>query len=158
MNKTHWPKLILALIVPQCAGFIGSIFTRESVATWYQGLVKPTFSPPGWIFAPVWISLYFLMGLAFYFVLVSIGDNAKRRTAVVLFCVQLAVNTAWSYLFFGLHSPFWAFIDIIVLWAMITFLIRVFWGIDRLAGAMLVPYWLWVSFAGLLNYGIWMMN
>lgn len=158
MVKMNWKKLLVAMILPQFAGVIGSVFTRESVATWYQQLNKPLLTPPSWVFAPVWTTLFLLMGWSFYLILVSGQGKTGRATAISLFCVHLAVNTLWSFLFFGLRSPFWAFIDIIVLWGMIALLVRIFWGINRWAGAMLIPYLLWVSFAFFLNYGLWMMN
>lgn len=158
MRKIYWKRLIVALALPQCAGGLGAVFTRESVATWYRQLAKPQLNPPSWVFAPVWTALFLLMGLAFYLVLVSTRSGEKRRAGVILFCAHLAVNTLWSILFFGLRSPFWAFIDIIVLWIMIVLLILIFRAIDRLAGFLLIPYWLWVSFAAYLNYTVWKMN
>lgn len=158
MRKIHWKKLIVSLILPQCVGGVGSIFVRESVMTWYQQLTKPSLTPPGWVFAPVWTTLYLLMGLSFYLVLVSTQSDVKRRIAAVFFCAHLAVNALWSILFFGLRSPFLALIDIVVLLGMITLLVRIFWSINRWAGVMLVPYLSWVAFASFLNYGIWKMN
>lgn len=158
MSRIHWPELVISIVLPQCSGFAGSFFTRSSVSTWYQDLVKPAFTPPGWVFAPVWIILYLFMGAASYLVLVSRGDTAQRRLAVILFYVHLAVNTAWAYLFFGLRRPSWALADIVVLLVMITVLIRMFGRFNRAAAALLVPYWLWVAFATYLNYGIWRLN
>ncbi|MBN2144446.1 MAG: tryptophan-rich sensory protein [Candidatus Aureabacteria bacterium] len=158
MRKIHFKKLMAALVLPQLAGSLGAIFTRESVETWYQQLIKPSLNPPSWVFAPVWTTLFLLMGFAFYLVWVSPQDNARRKTGLSLFCLHLGVNTLWSFLFFGLQSPFWAFMDIIVLWIMITLLVRIFWSLDLWAGVMLVPYLLWVSFAAFLNYEIWRMN
>lgn len=148
----------MALILPQCAGALGGFFSRESVASWYQQLVKPPLTPPGWVFAPVWGLLYILMGLAFYFVLTERQTDTRRRKAAVFFCAHLALNALWSFLFFGLRSPVLALVDIVVLWVMIVLLVRLFWDIRRLAGAMLLPYLAWVSFAMFLNYGIWRLN
>ncbi len=158
MGKIHFKKLAIALILPQLAGGLGAIFTKETVSTWYQQLIKPSLNPPSWVFAPVWSTLFLLLGLAFYLVWVSPDNTPKRKTALFLFCVHLGVNTLWSFLFFGLRSPFWAFIDILVLWGMITLLVRIFWCVDPRAGIMLIPYLLWVSFASLLNYKIWRLN
>jgi tryptophan-rich sensory protein len=158
MVKSQWLKLVVALILPQAAGAIGGLFSAVNVPTWYQTLVKPPFTPPGWIFGPVWGILYLMMGLAFFFVLISEQGKDKVRFASGLFCVHLLLNTLWSILFFGLHNPWLAFIDIIVLWVMITALVFVFWDIRKLAGALLIPYWLWVSFASVLNYAIWRLN
>ncbi|MBF0388094.1 MAG: tryptophan-rich sensory protein [Candidatus Omnitrophica bacterium] len=158
MSRPHWLKLIAALILPQAAGAIGGFFSATNVPTWYPTLLKPSFTPPGWIFGPVWGMLYLMMGVAFFFVLISEQSKDKVRFAAGLFCVHLLLNTLWSILFFGMRNPFLAFIDIIVLWLMITALFFIFWRIRRLAGALMIPYWLWVSFAGVLNYSIWRMN
>jgi translocator protein len=158
MKKINLNKFVIALILPQLAGALGAIFTRESVMTWYQKLIKPSFNPPAWVFAPVWTGLFFLMGLAFYIIWVSSENIARRNTALTIFCVHLGVNTLWSFLFFGLRSPFWAFIDIMVLLSLIIVLVRLFWSLDRWAGIMLVPYLLWVAFASFLNYEIGCLN
>ncbi len=158
MKKMNWKKFLIALILPQCAGAVGSIFTRESVATWYPQLNRPLFTPPSWVFAPVWTTLFLLMGWAFFLILSSDHEKTRRGIAISLFCIHLAVNILWSFFFFGLRSPFWAFVDISILWGMIALLVRIFWGINRWAGVMLVPYFLWVSFASFLNYGLWRMN
>jgi tryptophan-rich sensory protein len=80
-----WKKMLVAMVLPQFAGVIGSIFTRESVATWYQQLNKPSFTPPSWVFAPVWTTLFLLMGWAFYLILLAGQDKARRATAISLF-------------------------------------------------------------------------
>lgn len=158
MKKNHWPTLAAALALPPCTGAIGAFFTKESVTTWYPALLKPPLTPPSWVFAPVWTLLYILMGLAFYLVLISDAERTKRKLAISLFCAHLGVNVLWSFLFFGLRNPFWALVDIAVLWIMIAFLLRIFSRINRLAATMLLPYFLWVSFASFLNYAIWRMN
>jgi tryptophan-rich sensory protein len=158
MVKSRWLKLIAALILPQAAGAIGGFFSAANVPTWYQTLLKPSFTPPGWIFGPVWEMLYLMMGGAFFFILISQQNKDKVRFAAGLFCFHLLINTLWSVLFFGLHNPLLAFIDIVVLWLMVTALAFAFWRISRVAGALMVPYWFWVSFAGVLNYSIWRMN
>jgi translocator protein len=158
MVKSKWLKLIVALLLPQVAGAIGGFFSAANVPTWYQTLLKPAFTPPGWVFGPVWGMLYLMMGLAFFFVLISEQNKDSRRFVAGLFGVHLLLNTLWSILFFGLRNPFLAFIDIIVLWLMITALVFVFWNIKKLAGMLMIPYWLWVSFASVLNYSIWKMN
>ncbi len=158
MFKIQWLRLILALALPQVAGVIGGFFSAANVPTWYQSLLKPSFTPPGWIFGPVWGVLYLMMGVAFFFVLISEQGKDKVRFASGLFCVHLLFNALWSFLFFGLHNPLFAFINIIILWIMITILVFVFWRIKKLAGALLIPYWFWVCFASVLNYWIWRMN
>ena len=162
-------KLILAIVVCEFAGVIGSIFTVPSIATWYVGLTKPALNPPAWIFGPVWTILFALMGTA-VFLIWQKGSNRKDvKIALGLFAGQLALNTLWSIIFFGLHSPAVAFIDIVFLWFAIFATIIAFSKISppshkatvgqgKLAAWLLVPYILWVSFAAYLNYTIWMLN
>lgn len=151
-------KLITSLAIPQLAGLIGSAFTSPAIPTWYASIIKPEFSPPNWIFAPVWISLYFLMGISLYIVWDKGFQRKDVRTGMSVFCVQLALNAIWSVLFFGLRSPFLAFVNIVFLWIMIALSIYLFHRISRTAGLLLVPYILWVSFAAILNYAIWIIN
>jgi len=148
-----WKELVAAIVICELAGVIGSIFTFNSIPTWYAYLVKPSFSPPSWVFGPVWILLYALMGLAAYIVYES-----KKRDALKIFGVQLCLNTAWSIVFFGFHSPLGGLLVIILLWLSIAWTILEFLKVSRPAAYMLVPYLLWVSFASVLNYSIWMLN
>ncbi|NLE65531.1 MAG: tryptophan-rich sensory protein [Elusimicrobia bacterium] len=158
MPNTLWFKLVIALALPQAAGAVGGLFSAANVRTWYPTILKPSFTPPGWVFGPVWAMLYVMMGLALFLVWTS-GEKGENVTpAVGIFGAHLFVNALWSVLFFGLKSPFWAFLDLIVLWFLVTALAVVFFRIRRLAGALLVPYWLWVSFAGVLNYVVLRMN
>ncbi|MBU0536441.1 MAG: tryptophan-rich sensory protein [Nanoarchaeota archaeon] len=149
------PKLIISIIIPQLAGLIGSIFTTSSISSWYSKLTKPSFNPPNWIFGPVWTTLFVLMGISFYLVWTS-GKNIKL--AVTIFIVQLVLNTLWSILFFGMQNPFAAFIELIFLWIAILATIIIFYRISPTAAYLLVPYLLWVSFAGILNYSIYSLN
>lgn len=151
-------QLILAIMISQSAGLIGSFFTRSAIPVWYAGLNKPAFNPPNWIFAPVWTTLYALMGIASYFIWQKRGSSPLVTPALVLFGIHLALNTLWSVLFFGLKNPGAAFIEIIILWLMILALIVIFYKIDHKAAWLLVPYFLWVSFASVLNYSIWRLN
>lgn len=146
--------LIGFLLVSLSAGFIGSQFTPD---LWYYQIDKPDWTPPNRIFAPVWILLYFSMGIAAWLVWLTAGFR-KGLSAFVIFFLQLAANTAWSVLFFGMHSPKWAFFDIILLWLLILIMIAVFWRFRRLAALILIPYLLWVSFASVLNFTIWRLN
>lgn len=127
---------------------------RSMPDQWYRELAKPTWTPPGWVFGPVWSILYLMMAASAWLVWRKAGVSA----ALGLFLVQLALNALWSYLFFGLHRPDLAFIDILVLWAMIIATIVSFWKTMPLAGGLLVPYLAWVSFASVLNGTIWAMN
>jgi len=159
------PKLIiiaLSLILPLLAGFIGSIFTGPAISSgWYASLIKPALNPPAWLFGPVWTILYLLMGLALFLVW-SFNKQALKTSvkkfALILFALQLALNALWSVIFFGLKNPGWAFVDIILLWLAIFGTIIVFSKISRPAMFLLLPYILWVSFAGYLNYSIWTLN
>jgi translocator protein len=123
----------------------------------YAQLVRPDWAPPSSVFGPVWTVLYALMGLAAWLVWRVAGYRAARA-ALTLFLVQLALNSLWSWLFFGWHRGALAFIDILCLWALIVATLMAFWRIRRVAGALLVPYLLWVSFASALNYSIWQLN
>lgn len=144
-------KLLVALILPQLAGLIGSWFTLPAIGSWYAQLAKPELSPPNWLFGPVWTILYLMMGLAWYLVW-------RRNGPSRLFLIHLACNSLWSILFFGLRRPDWAYAGILLLWVLIVALIRQFYGFNRLASWLLVPYLLWVSFAAYLNLMIWQLN
>lgn len=156
MKKQTFLKLLFSLLICQLAGIIGSIFTAPAIATWYTHLNRPSFTPPSWLFGPVWIILYVLMGLALF--LIWKRDDKKSNKAVDFFLIHLAVNALWSVLFFGLKSPYLALLDIIILWLMIIMLIAWFLQLKKAAAWLLIPYLLWVSFALLLNYNIWILN
>lgn len=160
MNKatSNFLKLVTSIALPNLVGGIGALFTISAVSSWYVTLTKPFFSPPNWIFGPVWTTLYVMMGISLYLVWKQGLENRHIRSAFVLFIVHLFVNGAWSILFFGFQEPFLAFIDIIILLGMIMVLIFKFWPINKIASILLLPYLLWVSFATLLNYSIWQLN
>lgn len=149
---------VLFILASQAAGLVGSIFTTSKITTWYATLNKPSFNPPGWIFGPVWVTLYTMMGIAAYFVWQKRGDNPLVNMALVIFFIHLIFNALWSILFFGLQNPMWAFMEIVILWLMIVALIIIFYKIDRRAAYLLIPYLLWVSFASVLNFYIWNLN
>lgn len=144
-------KLVIALLLPQVAGLVGSLYTFSAIGDWYQYLNKPSFNPPNWLFGPAWTILYILMGLAWY-----LAD--KKGAPKTLFLVHLVFNSIWSILFFGLKSPGLGLIGIAVLWGLIVALIRQFRSYDRTAAWLLVPYLLWVSFASVLNLSIYLLN
>ena len=135
-------------------GGLGGLATAKSVTTWYPTLIKPSFNPPSWVFAPVWTSLYIMMAFAAWRIWLKQGFGKP----LYMWSAQLALNCLWSFLFFALQSPGWAMLDIIPLLALILVTIRLFWPIDRLAGLLLMPYAAWVSFASLLNFSIWWLN
>lgn len=149
-------KLIVSLVLPQIAGLVGSFATMSSVSTWYASLIKPSFSPPNWLFGPAWITLYALMGIASYLIWTKGEKGAKA--AIRLYWVHLAFNALWSFSFFGLRNPLLGLVNIAVIWIFIVILIAKFWKIDRRASVLLVPYLGWVSFASVLNFYLWMLN
>jgi len=151
-------KLIVTVTISASAGALGSIFTASSVPTWYAELVKPALNPPGWVFGPVWSGLYALMGIAAFLVWKKGWARRDVKIALGIFLVQLALNTAWSVIFFGLHSPGMALTEIGFLWAAIVITIIAFAKISKPAAWLLAPYLAWVSFATYLNLGIWMLN
>lgn len=151
-------KLVTSVIICLFAGFIGSFFTSPSIPTWYATLTKPSFSPPNWVFAPVWTTLFVLMGISLYLVWSKELQNRDVKISLFIFGIQLVLNVLWSFLFFGLHSPVYAFVEIIILWAAIALTIQKFSKVSRTAGLLLLPYILWVSFAAILNFSIWQLN
>ncbi|MBX2973168.1 MAG: tryptophan-rich sensory protein [Flavobacteriales bacterium] len=139
-------------------GALSGIATDSSVRTWYPTLEKPVFNPPNWIFGPVWTFLYVLMGIAAGLVWNSIHDKALIRKALSIYAAQLALNAAWSILFFALRSPAMALVDIVVLWIAIAACIRAFKPLHGTAALLLYPYLAWVSFATVLNLSIVVLN
>ena len=156
--KSKTLKLVLALVVCQLAGVVGSIFTVKAIPTWYASLNKPVFNPPNWIFGPVWIGLYLLMGISLYLVLTKEPRNPAVKSALWVFGVQLVLNAVWTRLFFGAKLPMLAFIEILVLWIFIILTIVKFRRVSRPAAYLLIPYLLWVSFASVLNLALWLLN
>ena len=150
-------KLVLSIVLCELAGFLGSLFTAPAIPTWYKTLNKPCFTPPNWVFSPVWISLFMLMGISLFLVWRRQG-HPKLRIALILFFVQLIFNILWSAAFFGLRSPLLGLVDIVVLWVAILLTIQNFFRVSRIAGLLLLPYILWVSFAAVLNFFLWTLN
>ena len=150
--------LVVFVLICQAAGGIGGLFTATSVGTWYAALRKPPYNPPGWIFGPVWTVLYALMGVAAWLVVRRGWNSVAVKAALAAFVAQLVLNMLWSAVFFGMRSPGIAFIELLGLWVAILVTIRLFWRVSPTAGALLVPYVLWVSFAAVLNYSIWRLN
>lgn len=155
-------KLVrIALVVTTCllVGFLSSIVTRESITTWYPIINKPVFNPPNWIFAPVWTSIFIMIGVAGGIIWNKLESNEKAvKKAFGFFVIQLGLNALWSYLFFGLHNPLLALIEIVLLWLMIFETYNQFKRIDKIAGYLFIPYIAWVSFATILNGSIWWLN
>ncbi len=157
MRVNNFFKLVIAVVVSELAGVIGSFFTTSAIPTWYAGLVKPALNPPSWVFGPVWTALYALMGIAAFLIWKNQTATSKNM-AYRFFFIQLILNVVWSIIFFYHHNIGGAFIEIIFLWLAIIATIIAFAKISKPAAWLLVPYLLWVSFAMYLNYAIWMLN
>jgi benzodiazapine receptor len=151
-------QLVISLIVCQFAGFIGSVFTTPAIPTWYVTLNKPSFTPPNWLFSPVWIFLFLLMGISAFLVWSKGWGNKQVKIALSIFAVQLILNILWSAVFFGFRSPLAGFIEIVILWMAILLTILNFFKVSKTAGLLLLPYILWVSFAAVLNFFIWRLS
>jgi translocator protein len=159
-------RLGISIAIPLMAGVIGSIFTSESVSTWYQTIEKPSFSPPNWLFGPVWTTLYVMMGVSLFLVwraTTSTSTFLKERrrekiAALIAFGSQLILNVLWSFIFFGLRSPQLAFAEIIILLISIVVTLVIFYKISRIAAVLMIPYAVWVAFASFLNLQIWLLN
>jgi tryptophan-rich sensory protein len=157
-QKVNVFRLLVSIIICQFAGAIGAIFTSSSLESWYLLLEKPTFNPPSWVFFPVWTTLYTLMGISLYLVWEKGIQQKEVKAGVFLFGLQLGLNILWSFLFFGLQSSYLAFLEILLLWFAILLTAIQFWKVSKAASYLLIPYFLWVSFAALLNYQIWVLN
>lgn len=144
-----------AIIICQLTGLVGAVYTMPAISTWYAGLNRPSFAPPNWIFGPVWTILFLLMGVSLFLVT---RKKKRPKEAVEVFFLQLVLNVLWSVLFFGLESPFLAFLEIFALWFAIDLSIYYFYKVSRPAAWLLVPYIIWVSFAAFLNYFFWIIN
>ena len=183
LKRNDWISLAIALLLPQLAGGLGAVATASSVNSWYRTLKKPSWNPPGWVFGPVWTVLYLLMGFASWLIwregsqrtaeattaANQPGDNAagpklavpeepETRQALAFYGGQLALNTVWSLLFFGLRSLGGALAEIVALWTAIAFTVARFYRLKPVAGWLLVPYLAWSTFAAVLNGTVWRLN
>lgn len=143
------------LALTLAVGFAAALATKPEIAGWYAHLLKPSFNPPNWVFAPVWTTLYVMMAIAAWRVWRAIGFGSR---AMLLWIVQLALNFAWSFIFFAAHKTGFALIEIAALWVFVATTMIAFLRTDLVAGLLLAPYLAWVSFAGLLNAAIWRLN
>lgn len=150
--------ILISVVICELAGIIGSVFTTPSIPGWYEGLVKPPFNPPNWIFGPVWTILYAMMGVAAYLVYEKGMRNKEVKRAMAVFAGQLLLNTLWSIVFFGAHMILAGVGVIVLLWVGILASILLFRPISKLAAGLLVPYILWVSFATVLNSSLYILN
>jgi tryptophan-rich sensory protein len=151
-------RLILAVSIPLLVGGLAGLATARGVRTWYPELVKPSFTPPSWVFGPAWTLLYVMMGVAAWVVWQKGWQTDGVKVALAAFAVQLILNGLWSFLFFGMQAPGVAFGEILVLWASIAVTLVLFWQVTPTAGMLLLPYQAWVTFAAVLNGSIWLLN
>ncbi len=151
-------KLFICIAGCELVGITGGLFTASAIPGWYQTLNKPFFSPPNWIFGPVWTTLYFLMGVAAYLIWSKGLNKGKNKQAMSYFIIQLALNFSWSIVFFNLQSIALAFLIILALLYFIYKTYQAFSKISPLAGKLLIPYLLWVSFASILNFSLLVLN
>ena len=158
MKLKNFLKFLFAFILCQGAGAVGSVYTLPAIPGWYESLQKPFFSPPNWVFGPVWTVLFTLMAIAAYLVWTKGLKEPAVRNALIVFLVQLALNSLWCFLFFGLRSPLYGLVDILFLWAMILVTIAQFSKVSTPAALLMIPYILWVTFASGLNLGIFFLN
>lgn len=158
MKSSDGLKLVTSVVVCEFAGVIGGIFSTSAIPTWYAGLQKPSFTPPNWLFAPAWITLYLLMGIAAFVVWRKGLADSRVSVALAIFLAQLVLNALWSVVFFGLKSPLFGVVVIATLWVAILVTVLAFFKISKVAGALLLPYFAWVTFAAALNVSIWILN
>ncbi len=158
MNARTFLKLVIAVVVTQLAGIIGSLFTFSAIPTWYATLTKPELNPPSWIFGPVWTTLYLLMGVSVFLVWQKGWARKDVKIALSVYGVQLLLNALWSIVFFGMQNPGLALVNIALLFVSIVATMVLFYKISRPAMYLLIPYILWVSFASYLNYAIYALN
>ncbi|HOY30578.1 MAG TPA: tryptophan-rich sensory protein [Bacteroidales bacterium] len=157
MNKTQILKLIASLALPLGLGAIAGLFTAEAVPEWFATLNKPSFSPPNWLFGPVWTGLYLFMGISLFLIWKQ-NESKKRNTAVFVFLIQQALNFGWSFIFFYFNMIGLALIEIIFLWISIVIMLVLFYKIKPLAAYINITYIIWVTFASVLNGAYYMLN
>lgn len=157
MKKVSIVALIVALFIPLMVGGVSAVLSAKGMAA-YGNLNKPPLSPPAWVFPVAWTILYLMMGLASYYILVSESDNGSKAMALLLYSVQLVMNFMWSIIFFNWGAYMFAFLWLIVMWGIVIFCATRFWGINRLAACLLIPYILWLTFAAYLNMGAYILN
>lgn len=156
-KKRTWISLLNFIILCLALELIGSYWTNQSVSTWYRQLIKPMWTPPGWVFGPIWTILYIMIAIAGWLIYKA-KHSHHRSLALMLYGSQLALNFIWSFLFFSLKSPILGLIDILLLSLLIILTIIKGWRVRSLAGILLIPYLIWVIYAASLNAGIWILN
>jgi len=156
-ERIRWLGLAIIILVCLAVGGLGAIATTPEIEGWYKTIAKPSWNTPDYVFGPVWTTLYVMMAVAAWLVWKPAGVKAATLP-LTLFAVQLLLNIAWSWIFFGAHQPGWAFGEIVLLWLAIVATTVAFFRSSTLAGGLLVPYLAWVSFASALNFAIWRLN
>jgi tryptophan-rich sensory protein len=157
MKISNILPITICIALPLIVGSISGIATSGNITTWYATLNKPAFNPPNYIFGPVWTALYLLMGISLFLIWRSSPGDA-RNYALVIFGIQLALNFAWSFIFFHFKQVGWAFFEIILVWISVLAMIIIFYRIGKTTAFLQIPYLLWVSFATILNGSIWWLN
>lgn len=158
-NKSELVKIAGAVLLPQLGGFVNGKLTRNEITGWYNQLTFPSFRPPNWLFGPVWVSLYTGMGYASYLVWKTGGGfSGPARFPLMLYGTQLALNWAWTPIFFGMHQLKWSAVEIVALTTSVAATGIAFYEIDKLAGYLFIPYFAWCAFASVLNYSIYKLN
>jgi len=157
MKMNKFLKILVAVSLPLLVGSIAGLATSPNIKSWYAYLQKPVFSPPNWIFGPMWSLLYILMGVGLYMIWESEKSDLRRR-ALIVFFVQLAFNFAWSFIFFEFRLIGVAFIEILLVWISVAAMIYTFYPVNKKAALLQIPYILWVTFASLLNGAVWALN
>lgn len=155
--RIQWKKLLLAIAIPEVVGGLSALLTKKGVER-FLTLRQPPLSPPQWVFPVVWTLLFLMMGAASYLVSVAGERQGHDRRALTFYGLQLGANFLWTIIFFALGQHLLALIWLVALWALILYTLVLFWRISRPAGALLIPYLLWVTFAGYLNCGVWLLN
>lgn len=150
--------LVVALLLPLAVGMVSGWITADGVRSWYPSIAKPGFTPPDWVFGPVWTALYISMGWASYLIWRRGFHAPGVRAALTFYAIQLLLNSLWSPLFFGLQSPGLAFAEIVVFWAALAWTVVLFRRVSLAAALVMMPYLAWVSFATVLNFAIWRLN
>ncbi len=156
-KRMDWTALIGAILIPLAVGGFSAILTGGNMKIFGE-LAKPPLAPPGWLFPVVWTILYTLMGISSYLIYVSAAPKEQKNTALLSYGIQLAVNFFWSIIFFNMEAYLLAFLWLVLLWALIVLTVKHFAKISKPAARLLVPYLLWVTFAGYLSYGIYLLN
>lgn len=153
--RLDWKKLAASIAIPLVAGGASGFLSRSGMGI-YKTLRQPPLAPPGWLFPVVWTALYVLMGVSSY--LIAVSGSEDRKLALKIYGVQLVVNMLWTPVFFLLKWYLTAFVILVLLWYLVVMMILAFGGIRPLAAKLQIPYLLWITFAGYLNLGIYLLN